>query len=730
MQIPLRATTILALLLAWNAVLGAEEAGERANILISPARELIVGLKTTQDSADKEKFADAVVELRKILAPAVEDGFLPPEDQYGTQHTLKSEAIRLFDALPEDARQLYELQTGAELERSLGDSLRHGDKSALAEVAKNYFPCRLAADAAMLLAHDALEHGRSDECLAWIRRVEAADCTAKPRQIEIALLKAACYLSSDDAVQTRRALDGLKEIHPPIKFRLGAKEHSTDEPIARLAPSLVAWRRPPAELVSPTKGDWPMYRGDASRNATAEWSGGVGEKRWKVGTLDAVMAKQFSTWRRSNADNVLFSCLHPLVVGDVLLARTPRRLVAYELRSGKLLWQNPPDERSLAYVPNSPNGKPDDPNAELWQRFWDDAPFGQMSSNGSEVFLLEGLDLAQPGDGGGARLVAIGGQLQIIGQKGARPFNRLMAVSLRKQGQTLWSVGGEKGDSEPQLAGYFFLGPPLPHEQKLFVLAEKDGTIRLCALDAASGRLEWTLAIAQLEAGILTDPVRRLAGACPSMSEGILVCPTSAGAVAAVDPVTRSLVWGYQYPLSQTLADRNPVGLVLPNGRMQPLHRTGANRTVRDAAAVQAAGKTLLLPVEADHLLCLDTATGRLIWSCARGEMQAILGITADKVILSGGQKLYAQNLQTGRPAWREAAIDLPGKAQCGGRGFLAGKYFYLPTTWNEIIQFDVDAGRIAERFSMKTNLGNLTAVENLLISQTGESVQVFNAKQ
>jgi outer membrane protein assembly factor BamB len=163
---------------------------------------------------------------------------------------------------------------------------------------------------------------------------------------------------------------------------------------------------------------------------------------------------------------------------------------------------------------------------------------------------------------------------------------------------------------------------------------------------------------------------------------------------------------------------------------MQPLHRTGANRTVRDSAAVQAAGKTLLLPVEADHLLCLDTVNGRLIWSCPRGEMQAIVGITADKVILSGGQKLYAQNLQTGRPAWRDAAVDLPGKAQCGGRGFLAGKYFYLPTTWNEIIQFDVDAGRIVERFPMKTNLGNLTAVENLLISQTGESVQVFNARQ
>ena len=45
----------------------------------------------------------------------------------------------------------------------------------------------------------------------------------------------------------------------------------------------------------------------------------------------------------------------------------------------------------------------------------------------------------------------------------------------------------------------------------------------------------------------MCDSRRRLAGASPSLAEGILVCPTSAGAVVAVDLATRTLRWGYQY---------------------------------------------------------------------------------------------------------------------------------------------------------------------------------------
>ena len=94
---------------------------------------------------------------------------------------------------------------------------------------------------------------------------------------------------------------------------------------------------------------------------------------------------------------------------------------------------------------------------------------------------------------------------------------------------------------------------------------------------------------------------------------------------------------------------------------------------------------------------------------------------------MAGERGLFARNLQTGKAAWREECIELPGKSQVIGRGFLAGGCYYLPSTWNEIVKFDLSAGRIADRFPTKTPLGNLTAVSNLLISSTGDSIQVFN---
>ncbi len=109
-------------------------------------------------------------------------------------------------------------------------------------------------------------------------------------------------------------------------------------------------------------------------------------------------------------------------------------------------------------------------------------------------------------------------------------------------------MGGATGEDEPKLAGTFFLGPPLPLEGKLYVLAEmKTSEIKLCVLDAKTGKLDWSQQIAVVEQNIQQDPLRRLSGCSPSYADGVLICPTTAGAVVAVDLANRTLRWGYQY---------------------------------------------------------------------------------------------------------------------------------------------------------------------------------------
>lgn len=123
---------------------------------------------------------------------------------------------------------------------------------------------------------------------------------------------------------------------------------------------------------------------------------------------------------------------------------------------------------------------------------------------------------------------------------------------MKTEGKLKWEVGGNTGEDDPKLAGAFFLGPPLPLLGRLYVLAEMKGQeIRLLVLSAKTGQLEWSQQLAVVEQNILQDPFRRAAGAMPSFADGVLVCPTAAGAIVALDLTTRSLLWGYQYPRDQ-----------------------------------------------------------------------------------------------------------------------------------------------------------------------------------
>jgi outer membrane protein assembly factor BamB len=209
------------------------------------------------------------------------------------------------------------------------------------------------------------------------------------------------------------------------------------------------------------------------------------------------------------------------------------------------------------------------------------------------------------------------------------------------------------------------------------------------------------------------------------LAEGILVCPTSAGAVAAIDPTTRTLLWGFQYPLSKDTVENVRRGILRQGGRIK---HSAVNRTVADASAVLVAGRTLLLPVESEELFCLDSASGKLLWSCPRDEMLFIAGVADDKVILAGEQGLYARNLQNGKSAWREERVEIPGKALLAGRGILAGNYYYLPSSTRELVTVDLRAGRVVGQIPTKGELGNLTAVRNLLFSHPGDSIQAFSA--
>src|SRR4030095_7006729 len=119
---------------------------------------------------------------------------------------------------------------------------------------------------------------------------------------------------------------------------------------------------------------------------------------------------------------------------------------------------------------------------ELKQRIWEDQAFGQVSSDGRQVYVLYDLSYApMPNVNQNQFNIARGGRA-FPNPGGSKQTNLLVALDLQRQGYQVWAVGGTTGDN-PALANAFFLGAPLPAAGQVFALAEFNGEIRLLCLD-------------------------------------------------------------------------------------------------------------------------------------------------------------------------------------------------------------------------------------------------------
>jgi len=140
-------------------------------------------------------------------------------------------------------------------------------------------------------------------------------------------------------------------------------------------------------------------------------------------------------------------------------------------------------------------------------------------------------------------------------------------------------------------------------------------------------------------------------------------------------------------------------------------------------------GQVLLAPVESNELLCLDLCSGELMWKRPLDNVLYVACVAGQTVLVVGDGSLSAWHLGTGKPAWQELAVTLPGDAKVAGRGFLAGDHYYLPATMSEILKIHVAGGRIVEHLPLKHSPGNLVALGPLLISQSPEAVEAFGKK-
>lgn len=714
-----------------------------------------------------------------------------------TWRSVKTLAEEAIGSMAEEGRDAYDLQFRAKAERALSQAIDDGDMAAVIAVARRWFHTPSGAAAAMLAALDRLDAGDPFAANNWLTHV--ADSPGGARfEPTLSVLRAVAEFRAGRAASASSLLEKVR-LGRKTDFRVAGR----NENLASASDALQEWLLTHfgRNAAGPDlyRQDWLLFRGDAARNAfdtgdatvaaigsdrgvadvgvagrtpSGQKSGpnqneGVNDS--SMGGPRPLLAPRYRVplarhpeeargWMRkrrslSVRDASRLPAASPLAIGERLLAMSPGGLLAIDFSSGKRVWLAPSPFPEI----ERPSESTQDPTQVVNNTFepvFDDCTSGGLASDGRLVFVIESpaVTTADP-------TVLFQGPAAGMAAGNVRPGNVLSAYRL-EDGSLAWRSplsmapvgGGEAGprSTDSTAAGDvaasqgWFVGPPLPVGAELFVLVEHQGGLKLVSLDHDTGRLNWSQPLADLDDDLSVfggrGSSRRVSGLSPSMAEGVLVCPTGAGALIAVDLSTRTLRWAYRYATKtddtwmrmgngMLIRRGNGVVAVMP-GQAIPTPTNDPSTRRRDGVPVLADGRVVIAPRESDEIHCLDLKSGAVQWRRTAANCLYVAGIHDGRVILVGQHAVEARRLSDGEDAWQ--APVLLGDTSPSGRGFLAGGRLYLPLETPEVMEIDQTTGRVVGRSPARNGAipGNLVFHRGEVISQGIDSLDVFHQSQ
>lgn len=697
-----------------------------SGVYLPSDRTLSRAMTRARDRLGEREFHQSLTFLQEMLSKE-EDTFLDQWDGPADRLGLKATARRLIGELPTEGRDAYELLHGATARRQLEAALTSGDQDGLAQVVRQFYHTTAGYEAALVLAQ--LEADRGHHLAAAQLYQELLDAPQAAAQFEpqLSVMAAINHLAAGEPELATSALKALAERSPGVKLELGGQQSTLPAADA----DLIAWLSQfVGQPLAPTRAEanWLTAHGDPSRNA--QYPGGPPHlrARWQARVINEPNAETYLSDKARLLNQRGVAAMpgaRPLAVGDIVLMRTPQNIVAVDWQSGKRIWETRDDDgldsdQLRASLTSEREEEASDGGINpLDQRIWDDTLASSLSSDGKRVFVVRGLTVSNQEESQAIQVVpGFGGGMISATQT----TNQLTAFDLETQGKLIWELDGSR--AEGPLAGAFFLGTPLAIDNTLFVMAEIRSAVYLLALAPQSGELRWQQQLVGLEQGIGLDPIRRLAGSAPSYAGGILVCPTGAGAVVAVDVVKREFVWVYRYPRdASSLAG-------FRNLWQQPdqNHPPRASAKWQDNSVIIAEGKVFLTPPESAEMFCLDLRTGALAWKHRASDALFAGCVNHGFVLLIGTDAVEALRVNDGTPAWKDESIPLPSGVLPAGQGYLSEDHYYLPLTNGEVAAIDVAAGKldapIAGEHAMP--LGNLICYRGTILSQSALVLDKF----
>jgi outer membrane protein assembly factor BamB/tetratricopeptide (TPR) repeat protein len=736
-------------------------------------------LTALQDYAGSEDWK-AAVEVAQGLLDLPQDVFVRrvEKGQNGaplvTLVGARAAANAALGAMPRDkpgqGLDVYQTTYGPRAEALLKQAVEDKDRRTLADVAERYLWTDAGARAAECLALALLDDGDAPAAARAFDRL--LQRVAVDKLEPLTLYRAALAFHKGGTKEDQENKDKVwKQL--VAKAPKGLRIDGRDRTLKELEEDLKKSSGPaPARLP-----DWPMFGGTPSRDGQGAGGAPFLQALWRHSLI--IDSKQAQDLIGNDTHGVLKhlemkgEAVIPAAVpvaatptmpggkqNSVLIFRTYDGVQSRESKTGAQVWR-----MTLAASLEKMLGGQTGATVQQWvQQFTqagksgvliENLTIGTMSSDGAYIYCID--DLAVPPHvqqnfdrWGGMPPPGAGGLPAAV--SAAARGNRLQAISVQvgKLQWTLPALHGSDADGfrpKSDFRDSHFLGAPLPVGGKLYFLNEKEQEIRLVCLDTGKlpdrpqekdvdDAVAWVQPLATAKEKLLADYRRRINASHIAYGDGILVCPTNAGALIGVDPLTHSLLWAHVYGESAPPA-RGPAPLPPRRGIPPPGPAVPSTEWKGSAPVVQA-GKVVFTPADGPELRCLSLRDGHLLWDMKAGADDVYFaGVYAGRVLVVGKKDVRALRLDDGKEAWR-VPTGLP-----SGRGVASDNIYYLPlkdANFSDkekgpgIFAIDVKQGKVVAQTRSKKDPrtgaadvpGNLLFFDGLVISQTATELVAY----
>lgn len=643
-----------------------------------------------------------------------DDGFVRLRSD-GPWLEVRDEVLRGLSELPPSGRATYERLFGTPARQLFEQSTQAGRSIFAAETLRRYFHTAAGFDAARWLAARWLDKGEVRTAARLFERMLSEPVHRERLTPDLLVQAAVAQRLAGNEHRARELLAMLGE----TKLRIAGEERSATQ----LVEQLIA-RRTEASPKSAARvsSDWPAAGGNFGRNAVSSGSVPWLKPLWPPVSLAANSADRsaIQEWLASQEEHnsqKLAVAAEPIVVRGQLVVRELNGVTAFELRTGRRLWTFPSTLPFSEWLPRT-MAQADEHNriGAVRDSLVTNSATGTLSSDGRRVFAIDMLPPeGKPSRDRDTNNDAINNKLDALTQLVALPMVEPSSTQAASATITVRPVWGLDGMTAASKLGYRgcgiqFLGPPVVVDEHLFVMgelfsfdefaAEKNNQICLIALDGSNGEPLWSQGLALVDEPFFRSRQRsrRNPVGSPTVSDGMLICPTDVGLFVGVDLVTGRQRWVHGYRLGDSSLRREffPESAGWDGTPTWPvIHRD----------------RVLLLSRFSEDLLCVETTTGKLHWRVPRGNAIYIGAVTDDRIVLVGERDVRAIPMpadgligSSEPPAGPTPVVARPNEAiaplwtqavgPMTGRGVRVGEDFLVPLKSGRVACLELATGR------------------------------------